>query len=181
VRRLASPADAVRAGIGFVPGERRLGLIMNLSARDNILLPSLDRLTRGRGAGGIDRARANRLVRELMELLDIRPRQARLPASAFSGGNQQKIILAKWLAREVGVLLLEEPTQGVDVAAKAQIHRLIRAFAERGGGVLLRSSDFAELTLVCDAILAVHRGRIADRLERAEGFDENRLHTAIGA
>ena len=181
VRRLASPADAVRAGIGFVPGERRLGLIMNLSARDNILLPSLDRLTRGQGAGGIDRARANRLVRELMELLDIRPRQARLPASAFSGGNQQKIILAKWLAREVGVLLLEEPTQGVDVAAKAQIHRLIRAFAERGGGVLLRSSDFAELTLVCDAILAVHRGRIADRLERAEGFDEKRLHGAIGA
>jgi ribose transport system ATP-binding protein len=153
---------------------------MNLPARDNILLPSLDRLRRGRG-GAIDRARADRLVRRLMELLDIRPRDARLPASAFSGGNQQKIILAKWLAREVGVLLLEEPTQGVDVAAKAQIHRLIGAFAERGGGVLLRSSDFAELTSVCDAILAVHRGRITDRLERAEGFDEKRLRTAIGA
>jgi ribose transport system ATP-binding protein len=180
VRRLVSPADAVRAGIGFVPGERRLGLIMNLSARDNILLPSLGRLTRGH-ASGIDRTRANRLVRELMELLDIRPRQSRLPASAFSGGNQQKIILAKWLAREVGVLLLEEPTQGVDVAAKAQIHRLIRAFAERGGGVLLRSSDFAELMLVCDAILAVHRGCITDRVPRANGFDEKRLHTAIGA
>jgi ABC-type sugar transport system ATPase subunit len=179
-RRLASPVDAVRAGIGFVPGERRLGLVMNLPARDNILLPSLDRLTRGQG-GGIDRGRADRLVRELMELLDIRPRDARLPASAFSGGNQQKIILAKWLAREVGVLLLEEPTQGVDVAAKAQIHRLIRAFAERGGGVLLRSSDFAELTSVCDAILAVHRGRITDRLERTDGFDEKRLHAAIGA
>jgi ribose transport system ATP-binding protein len=180
VRRLANPADAVRAGIGFVPGERRLGLIMNLSARDNILLPSLGRLTRGQG-GGIDRVRADRLVRELMELLDIRPRGARVPASAFSGGNQQKIILAKWLACEVGVLLLEEPTQGVDVAAKVQIHRLIRAFAERGGGVLLRSSDFAELTLVCDAILAVHRGRITDRVPRADGFDEARLHTAIGA
>jgi ABC-type sugar transport system ATPase subunit len=180
VRRLASPADAVRAGIGFVPGERRLGLVMNLSARDNILLPSLDRLRRGQG-GGIDRARADRVVRELMQLLDIRPREARLPASAFSGGNQQRIILAKWLAREVGVLLLEEPTQGVDVAAKAQIHGLIRGFAERGGGVLIRSSDFAELTSVCDAILAVHRGRITDRLERAVGFDEKRLHAAIGA
>jgi ABC-type sugar transport system ATPase subunit len=180
VQRVASPADAVRAGIGFVPGERRLGLVMNLSARDNILLPSLGRLTRGQG-GGIDRARADRLVRELMELLDIRPREARLPGSAFSGGNQQKIILAKWLAREVGVLLLEDPTQGVDVAAKAQIHRLIRAFAERGGGVLVRSSDFAELTVVCDAILAVHRGRITDRVPRADGFDETRLHTAIGA
>ena len=153
---------------------------MNLSARDNILLPSLDRLARGKGARGIDRARADRLVAQLMELLDIRPRQALLPASAFSGGNQQKIILAKWLAREVGVLLLEEPTQGVDVAAKAQIHRLIRAFAERGGGVLLRSSDFAELTHVCDTILAVHHGRITDRVQRADGFDEKRLHAAIG-
>jgi ribose transport system ATP-binding protein len=179
-RRIAAPADAVRAGVGFVPGERRLGLIMNLSARDNILLPSLDRLARGKGARGIDRACADRLVAQLMELLDIRPRQALLPASAFSGGNQQKIILAKWLAREVGVLLLEEPTQGVDVAAKAQIHRLIRAFAERGGGVLLRSSDFAELTHVCDTILAVHHGRITDRVQRADGFDEKRLHAAIG-
>jgi len=179
-RRIDSPMAAVRFGIGFVPGERRLGLVMNLSARDNILLPSLDRLARGRAGAGIDRGRADRLVEELMELLDIRPRQARLPASAFSGGNQQKIILAKWLAREVGVLLLEEPTQGVDVAAKAQIHRLIRSFAERGGGVLLRSSDLAELTLVCDTILAVHRGRITDRLPRGDGFDEKRLHTAIG-
>ena len=179
-RRIDSPTAAVRFGIGFVPGERRLGLVMNLSARDNILLPSLDRLARGRAGAGIDGNRADRLVEELMELLDIRPRQARLPASAFSGGNQQKIILAKWLAREVGVLLLEEPTQGVDVAAKAQIHRLIRAFAERGGGVLLRSSDLAELTLVCDTILAVHRGRITDRLPRGDGFDEKRLQTAIG-
>ena len=179
-QRIDSPTAAVRFGIGFVPGERRLGLIMNLSVYDNILLPSLDRLARGCGAAGIDRTRAARLVERLMQLLDIRPRQARLPVSAFSGGNQQKIILAKWLAREVGVLLLEEPTQGVDVAAKAQIHRLIRAFAKRGGGVLLRSSDLAELTLVCDAILAVHRGRITDRLHRAEGFDEKRLHAAIG-
>jgi ABC-type sugar transport system ATPase subunit len=179
-RRIDSPTAAVRFGIGFVPGERRLGLVMNLSVYDNILLPSLDRLARGRVGAGIDRTRAARLVEQFMELLDIRPRQARLPASAFSGGNQQKIILAKWLAREVGVLLLEEPTQGVDIAAKAQIHRLIRAFAKRGGGVLLRSSDLAELTLVCDAILAVRRGRIADRVHRAEGFDEKRLHAAIG-
>jgi ABC-type sugar transport system ATPase subunit len=178
--RIDGPTAAVRLGIGFVPGERRLGLIMNLSVYDNILLPSLDRLARGRRGGGIDRARADRLVVELMELLDIRPRRAHLAVSAFSGGNQQKIILAKWLAREVGVLLLEEPTQGVDVAAKAQIHRLIRAFAERGGGVLLRSSDLAELTLVCDAILAVHKSSIADRLHRSEGFDEKRLHAAIG-
>jgi ABC-type sugar transport system ATPase subunit len=171
------PADAIRSGIGMVPGERRLGLIGNLSVRENILLPSLDRLTR---AGALDRAAGDRVVAELMELLDIRPRNAALPAAALSGGNQQKVILAKWLARKVGVLLLDEPTQGVDVAAKAQIHALIRDFAQRGGGVLMSSSDLAELTRVCDQICALHRGKITARLDRAAGFDEPRLHAAIG-
>ena len=177
LEQIASPAAAVRLGIGFVPDERRLGLVMNLSVRDNILLPSLDRLARG---GHLDRAKGDRMVRQLMELLDIRPRQAYVPASTLSGGNQQKVIVAKWLAREVGVLLLDEPTQGVDVAAKAQIHALIRDFAKRGGGVLVRSSDLAELALICDGIFAVHGGRITDRLQRSEGFDEKRLHAAIG-
>ena len=102
-----------------------------------------------------------------MELLDIRPRDASLRAAALSGGNQQKVILAKWLARKVGVLLLDEPTQGVDVAAKAQIHALIRDFAKRGGGVLVSSSDLAELTRICDGICALHQGRITARLDRA--------------
>ena len=177
VARLARPTDAIRAGIGMVPGERRLGLVMNLSVRDNILLPNLDRLMRG---GRIDRAAGDRLVAELMELLDIRPRDASLRAATLSGGNQQKVILAKWLARNVGVLLLDEPTQGVDVAAKAQIHALVRDFAKRGGTVLLSSSDLAELTRVCDSICTLHRGRMTARLDRADGFDERRLHAAIG-
>ena len=145
----ANPTAAIRAGIGMVPGERRLGLVMSLSVRDNILLPSLDRLAR---RGMIDRVAGDRLVGELMDLLDIRPRDARLRASALSGGNQQKVILAKWLARKVGVLLLDEPTQGVDVAAKAQIHALIRKFASDGGGILISSSDLAELSRICDSI-----------------------------
>jgi ABC-type sugar transport system ATPase subunit len=176
-RHPRSPADAIRSGIGMVPGERRLGLIGNLSVRENILLPSLDRLTH---AGSLDRAGGDRIVTELMELLDIRPRNAALPAAVLSGGNQQKVILAKWLARKVGVLLLDEPTQGVDVAAKAQIHALIRDFARRGGGVLVSSSDLAELTRVCDQICALHQGTITARLDRVTGFDEARLHAAIG-
>ena len=176
-RRIASPSAAVRAGIGFVPDERRLGLVMKMSVRDNILLPSLDRLTRN---GRLDRAKGDRVVRELMDLLDIRPRQMHARASALSGGNQQKVILAKWLAREVDVLLLDEPTQGIDVAAKAQIHAVIGDFAKRGGGVLVRSSDLAELALICGGIIALHQGRITDRLQRSEGFDEKRLHAAIG-
>ena len=176
-RSLRNPTDAIRAGIGMVPGERRLGLVMSLSVRDNILLPSLDRLTRG---GALDRAAGDRLVGKLMETLDIRPRDASLPAAALSGGNQQKVILAKWLAREVGVLLLDEPTQGVDVAAKSQIHALIRDFARRGGGVLVSSSDLAELTRLCDSICTLHQRRITAQFDRADGFDEKRLHAAIG-
>jgi len=177
LKRIASPADAIRIGIGFVPDERRLGLTMNQSIRDNILLPSLDVIARG---GRIDRGEGNRLVEQMMELLDIRPRHPELRVSALSGGNQQKVIVAKWFARGVGVLLLDEPTQGIDVAAKAQIHTLIRKFAKRGGGVLIRSSDLAELTLICDEILAVHQARITDRLQRSDSFDEKRLHAAIG-
>jgi ABC-type sugar transport system ATPase subunit len=175
--RLASPADAIAAGIGMVPGERALGLIMNQSVRDNILLPNLDALAR---IGWLDRAAGDRIVAELVELVDIRPRRPQLKASALSGGNQQKVILAKWLARRVAVLLLEEPTQGIDMAAKSQIHALIRGFVARGGGALVHSSDLAELARLCDAVLAVRHGRIATALDRAAGLDEPKLRAAIG-
>ena len=176
LHKLRSPAAAIKAGIGMVPGERALGLIMQASVRDNILLPSLDLFTR---RGRVDWSAADRLVVELMELLDIRPRQASLKAAALSGGNQQKVILAKWLARRVAVLLLDEPTQGIDVAAKAQIHALMRDFTARGGGVLVSSSDLSELARMCGAVLAFRHGRVVARLERAD-LDEARLMAAIG-
>jgi ABC-type sugar transport system ATPase subunit len=176
-RRLASPADAIAAGIGMVPGERALGLVMNQSVRDNILLPNLDALAR---IGWLDRAAGDRIVAELIELVDIRPRRPQLKAGALSGGNQQKVILAKWLARRVAVLLLEEPTQGIDIAAKAQVHALIRNFVARGGGALVHSSDLVELVRLCDAVLAVRQGQIAAALDRADGLDEPGLRAAIG-
>ncbi len=176
-RRLRSPVDAIAAGIGMVPGERRLGLVMNQSVRDNILLPSLDALSH---VVWIDRKAGDRIVAELMELLDIRPPRPQLKARALSGGNQQKVILAKWLARRVGVLLLEEPTQGIDVAAKAQIHALIRDFVARGGGALVSSSDLGELVRLCDCVLAVRQEGIAASLNRAQGLDEPKLRAAIG-
>jgi ABC-type sugar transport system ATPase subunit len=176
-RPLASPGDAIAAGIGMVPGERSLGLVMNQTVRDNILLPNLDALSR---MGYLDRNAGDRIVAELMELIDIRPRQPNLKASALSGGNQQKVILAKWLARRVAVLLLDDPTQGIDVAAKAQFHALIGDLAARGGGALLYSSDLGELARLCDRVLAVRQGRIAAALERSAGIDEPKLRSAIG-
>ena len=178
LRRINNPIAAIKSGIGFVPPSRRLGLIMNQSVHDNILLPSLDTLG-SFGRAGVSRRAGRRLVAELMDLLDIRPRRPELKVSALSGGNQQKVILAKWLARRVEVLLLDEPTQGIDIAAKAQIHALLRDFAARGGGVLLNSSDLSELAHVCDAVLALRKGRIASRIERGDRLDEERVHAAI--
>jgi len=175
--RVASPADAIKLGVGMVPGERRLGLVMNQSIRDNILLPNLDSLSR---IGWLDARAGDRVVREMMDLVDIRPRRPEMKAGALSGGNQQKVILAKWLVRRVGVLLLEEPTQGIDVAAKTQIHNLIGDFVARGGGVLVNSSDLDELARVCDSVLAVRQGRIAGSLDRGKGLDEPNLRVAIG-
>jgi ABC-type sugar transport system ATPase subunit len=150
---------------------------VNQSVRDNILLPNLDALTR---IGWLDRNAGDRLVAEVMELVDIRPRRPELKARALSGGNQQKVILAKWLARRVAVLLLDEPTQGIDVAAKVQIHALIRDIVARGGGALIHSSDLGELARLCDRVLAVRQGRIAATLDRPASLDESTLNNAIG-
>lgn len=177
VRRLTRPADAIGADIGFVPGERALGLVMSLSVRDNILLPSLGRdnhpLWVSRKAGDV-------VVRKLMDLLDIRPRRPELRVGSLSGGNQQKVIIAKWLARRVTTLLLDEPTHGIDIAAKMQVHALIRQFTKDGGGVIVSSSDLAELARICDTVLSVKGRRIIGRIERRDGLDEGRLRASIG-
>jgi len=176
-RRLSAPWRAVAAGIGMVPGERGHGLVMSQSVRDNILLASLDRL---KSWHGLDRRAGERTVNALMDSLDIRPRRSELRVSLLSGGNQQKVVLAKWLARNVEILLLDEATQGIDVAAKAQIHALLRAFAEQGGSVLISSSDLGELARLCDTLVALHRGRIRARMVRSR-FSEQELLRAIGA
>jgi ABC-type sugar transport system ATPase subunit len=176
-RRVRRPGDAIRAGIGLVPGERTLGLIPNQSVRDNILLPNLDVISR---LGWLDRSAGDRMVDALIALVDLRPPDPQLKARALSGGNQQKVILAKWLARDIAVLLLQDPTQGIDVAAKQQIHSLMRDFVGRGRAALMGSSDLGELARLCATVLAVRGNAIADTLDRAGGLDEAKLRTAIG-
>jgi ABC-type sugar transport system ATPase subunit len=176
--RFKNPANAIAAGIGMVPGERSLGLVMSLSVRDNIVLPNLDFFSR---IGWFDIKAADRMASELMARLDIRPRNPELKAHALSGGNQQKVILAKWLARRIAVLLLQEPTQGIDVAAKAQIHALIKELAGRGSAAVVNSTDLAELIRLCDAVCAVRRDRIVATLRRDAALDEAKLRSAIGA
>ncbi len=172
------PSDAIRAGIGMVPNERMLGLVFAQSVRDNIILPNLERFSSGRLAG-LNNARIDRVVRGLIEALDIRPADPNAIVRSLSGGNQQKVELAKWLACEVDVLLLDEPTQGIDVAAKAQIHRMIREFAARGNGVLFASSELHEMMSLADSVLAMREDAIHARIDRGRGLTERAVHDAM--
>ena len=177
-RLLRRPADGVEAGLGYVGADRAQGIVQGASVRDNILLAALDRA--GRGPGGVwwSRAAADAIVSALMDALDIRPRDPDRPVRELSGGNQQKLLFARWLAAEVTVLLLDEPTQGIDVKAKGQIQRLIREFAARGGGVVFASTDFSEVLSTSDAVLAIRQGAVVAWLP-AGGLTERHLRTAL--
>lgn len=158
---------------GYLPPERALALVHALSVRDNIILPHLHRFTT---AFGRDEAKIDQAVMRMMQMLDVRPLRPDLPVRALSGGNQQKVALARWLVGEIDLLLLDEPTHGVDVAAKAQIHAHIRRFVAQGGAVLMASSDVPELLAISDEIQILRQGHVTGRLRRDERFDEFAFH-----
>ena len=172
-----SPADAIADGIGLVPGERGLGLVMGLTVRENIILPNLDRL---KTSVGLNKKAIDALVAELIETVDIRPNDPKKLVRDLSGGNQQKVIFARWLAGHAKVLLLDEPTHGIDVGAKAQIHRLMNRFAEDGGGIVFASSEMVEVMSVSDSVIAMRTGNIVARLTRDGDYTERALRDALG-
>ena len=174
---LSTPAQAIRRGLGLVPGERAEGLIFAMTVRENIVLPNLHRLSR---VWRLDRAAVDRLVAELIDMVDIRPRDPDRPVRELSGGNQQKVIFARWLAGHADVLLLDEPTHGIDVGAKAQIHRLMREFVENGGGIVFSSSEMIEVLSISDGVIALRHGEIVARMSRDGEFTERALRSALG-
>jgi ABC-type sugar transport system ATPase subunit len=115
-----------------------------------------------------------------MEVVDIRPRDPGRPVRELSGGNQQKVIFARWLAGHAKVLLLDEPTHGIDVGAKAQIHRLMDRFANEGGGIVFASSEMVEVLSVSDSVIAMRAGDIVAHLTRDGEYTERALHDALG-
>jgi ABC-type sugar transport system ATPase subunit len=150
--------------VGFVPEDRKAeGIVPELSVEMNIALGNLRRVSR---PWRLSRRRIRDQALRLMDLLDIRPRIPAMPAGHLSGGNQQKVLLAKWLAGDSCVLVMEEPTHGIDVGAKAEIHRLIRRFAAEGGTVVLVSMEVAELLELSDRIGVFREGRLVDVLPR---------------
>jgi rhamnose transport system ATP-binding protein len=173
-----SVTEAIRCGIALVPEDRQaLGLVLPLSVHDNLVLAVLREL-----AHGVVRSRRREaeVVAGLMKDLGVRAASPALPAAALSGGNQQKLVLGKWLAANPRVLLLDEPTRGVDVGAKAEIYRLIRRLTEDGMATLLISSDLPELLAMSDRILVMRRGRIVGELTGAEATEERVLTLALG-
>jgi ribose transport system ATP-binding protein len=171
--RLRQPRDAIRRGIGFVPGDReREGLILNLSLERNIALPALPWLQKGGVVRpGLERGIARRLIAELGI---IARDQNDIPFN-LSGGNRQKVVLSKWLVRNHSVLILHNPTRGVDVGGKAEIYEVVRKLADQGSGVILISDELPELIGMSDTLLIMRRGKVSARITRNEQPTEEGL------
>ncbi len=172
-----SVQDAMTSGIGMVPEDRQHeGLILPMSVGENISLAMLRSLTRW----GIVRRQAERELTETqMSDLSVKAANPGIAAATLSGGNQQKLVLGKWLARNPKVLILDEPTRGVDVGAKSQVHQLIRKLAAKGLATLVISSDLPELLSLCDRLLVVRSGRIVGELQGATATQEAVLALAL--
>ncbi|WP_299035153.1 sugar ABC transporter ATP-binding protein [uncultured Pseudokineococcus sp.] len=175
--RMGSPREAMRAGLAMVPESRKdQGLLLSQTARDNVTIASPERTS----VLGLRRpARERRLADESVERLDVRAASADGPVWTLSGGNQQKVLFAKWLARRPAVLLVDEPTRGVDVSAKVRIHRLIADVAASGTGVLLVSSEVEEVLGLSHRVLVMRQGRITAELTAAEADHERVLNAAF--
>ncbi len=173
----ASVRAAMLAGVAYVSEDRKgLGVVLPLSVGQNIALPSLSRLSR---RGWLSPTRLRAFATEWMGRLGVKARGPDTVVGTLSGGNQQKVALAKWLATAPRVILLDEPTRGVDIGAKAEIYALIRALAADGTAVLVISSELPELLQLCDRIAVMARGRIAGDLPAAEATEETLLELAF--
>jgi ABC-type sugar transport system ATPase subunit len=177
-RPINSYGAAIAHGFGYIPEERRTdGLALTMSVSDNIALPNRRRLSKG---GVLERSRISRFAKDLADTVGLRPPDIRRDVGQFSGGNQQKVVLAKWLGRQPAAIVLDEPTRGVDVGAKAEIHRLIRGLADEGKAVLVVSSDLPELLELSDVIHVVRDGRITGTLRGREANETAVMALASG-
>ena len=175
---VSSPRDAIAHGVGLLTEDRKnQGLVLGMSVRENITLANLGALVRGIFVkGGAERRVAEDFVRELQ----IKTPSVEQAVQLLSGGTQQKVVLARWLFTNAGILMFDEPTRGVDVGAKTEIFRLMNALLERGAAVLMVSSELPEVLGMCDRILVMHEGRLAGELSRAEATQERIMQLATG-
>ncbi len=175
---ISTPRDAIDSGIYLAPENRRTeGLVVEMSVRENISLPSLQQFSK---FGLINRKHERKVAAEQVASLKVKTPTTETRVLNLSGGNQQKVVLGKWLAMKPKVMILDEPTRGIDVGAKAEIYRLMRELADRGAVILMISSDMEEILNVSDRVAVMHEGEISGVLERADCREENVMQLAVG-
>jgi ABC-type sugar transport system ATPase subunit len=171
-------AHAIEHGLAYVPGDRKSqGLVLSMSVTENLMMATTSRRMRLRVPS---RARERAEARSLAAMFGIVAPSTEAACRTLSGGNQQKVVIAKWMRGSPGVLLMDEPTRGVDVGAKREIYRLLADARDQGVGILVSSSETEELLLLCDRILVMARGRIVASLDRAQATEANLAHYSMG-
>ncbi|MCS1410305.1 MAG: Ribose import ATP-binding protein RbsA [Verrucomicrobia subdivision 3 bacterium] len=176
--RIQSPRNAIRAGLTLVPEDRKQqGLILEMAVRENM---SLATLRRDQRKGFLNHAREREISSEMVKRLNVKTPSEDQIVRLLSGGNQQKVVLGKWLARNPKVLLLDEPTRGIDVGAKAEIYSLMEQLAKTGVAILFVSSEMEEILGMSDRTLVMHEGRITGELSRSDLNEENVMRLATG-
>lgn len=176
--RVRSPQDAIRQGIGLLTEDRKgQGLILGMTVRENTTLANLKSLVRGLF---VDRRREREITDRYVRELRIKTPSLEQVVQNLSGGNQQKVVLAKWLFTRSRILIFDEPTRGIDVGAKVEIYRLMNDLVRQGVCILMISSELPEVLGMCDRILVMHEGRLAGELNRADATQERIMHLATG-
>ena len=177
--RIRRPEDALRLGIGYVPEDRKLhGLVLQMSIAENITLPTLGAFSR---LGWLDRRAERERALADARRLEVKMASVDQPVGQLSGGNQQKVVLAKWLGTNPRVLILDEPTRGIDVGTKAAVHRLMSQLAAEGMAILMISSELPEMLGMSDRILVMREGRLTGQFSRAEATQERLMGAATAA
>ena len=177
--KIRSPKDAIKYGIALLPENRKLqGAVLDMSVRDNITLANLRHILKGGFL--LQGSRENETAQEYVEQLGVKTPSVMQTVKSLSGGNQQKVILAKWLFTKPNLLIFDEPTVGIDIGAKHEIYRLIAQFVKNGGSILLVSSELPELLGLSDRIYVMHQGKIVHEFDRCDATEEKITRYASG-
>ena len=177
--RARSPRQAVKSGLCYLSEDRKqLGLFLEMTLEENFVSSSLERVTGQFGV--IQEKQVKSISEQLMEQLGVVPKRSEALAASLSGGNQQKVLLGKWLSANPRVLIVDEPSRGVDIGAKSNIHFLLRELADRGMAILMISSDLPEILGLSDRVMVMHEGRLKGILENTDLTQEGIMNVAYG-
>jgi ribose transport system ATP-binding protein len=178
-RRIGSPrhAKSNQCGMALIPEDRKTeGLMLPMSVRDNISMAAISKLTRG---VIVDRAAENKRIAEMVQKLGIKVGNIDDPVATLSGGNQQKVVIGKWLMTDANIVLLNDPTRGIDVGTKQELYQLLRSLADAGTSILFYTTDYDELVGCCDRVAIIYDGRILRELKGAEITEHNIVASSL--